>query len=282
MTNRLSWTDMRCIRQSISFRRRRCAHSMMMVEISMLGPDDAPLRRPVLDVEQVSKNYADLRAVDSVSLNVYPGEIVGLLGPNGAGKSTLIKCIAGLLRPTEGTIHIAGAPLRSPDARRQTGYIPEVPALYDLLTPYEHLQFTALAYQVPDWESRADMLLRQFDLDDKRKTLSGELSKGMRQKVLIACALLHQPALYLFDEPTVGLDPQAQRQLTRQMLELRENGAGLLVSTHILAQIEPIADRAVIMNRGHLLASGTLDELRANWDLPSDTPLEELFLQVTE
>jgi ABC-2 type transport system ATP-binding protein len=236
----------------------------------------------VLQVRNVSKSYGQLNAVSDVSLSVRGGEIVGLLGPNGAGKSTLIKCIAGLLRLSSGTIEIGGFVLGNPDARGKVGYIPEVPALYDLLTPWEHLQFIALAYRLENWETEAETLLDQFGLADKANAFSGELSKGMRQKVLIACALLHRPALYLFDEPTVGLDPQAQRELTRQLLRLREDGAAVLVSTHILAQIEPIADRAVIMSRGQTIAGGTLDELRERLNLPQDAPLEDVFLQATE
>ncbi len=235
-----------------------------------------------LYVRDVSKSYGQLNAVDGVTLQASAGEIVGLLGPNGAGKSTLIKCIAGLLRVSTGSIEVEGFNVRTPQARLRTGYIPEVPALYDLLTPWEHLQFIALAYELTDWQQRAEQLLEQFGLSDKRDSFSGELSKGMRQKVLIACALLHQPTLYLFDEPTVGLDPQAQRELTRQLLQLRNDGAAVLVSTHILSQIEPIADRAVIMTHGQTIASGTLDELRKGFDLPADTPLEDVFLQVTE
>ena len=238
--------------------------------------------RTILSVADLRKAYGSLNAVEDVSLSVQSGEIVGLLGPNGAGKSTLIKCIAGLLRASGGSIEIAGSPIRSSESRRSTGYIPEVPALYDLLSPWEHLKFTALAYELEDWEPRAGSLLDRFDLASKRDTLSGELSKGMRQKVLIACALLHQPLLYLFDEPTVGLDPQSQRELTRTMLSLRDSGAALLVSTHILSQIEPIADRAVILAGGRSVAAGTLDELREHYRLPADTPLEDVFLQVTE
>jgi ABC-2 type transport system ATP-binding protein len=236
----------------------------------------------VLDVQQVSKSYGQTLAVQNVSIDVYRGEIVGLLGPNGAGKTTLIKCVAGLLRVSDGTISVDGFLARTPDARASTGYIPEVPSLYDLLTPWEHLQFTALAYGLDNWESRATELLERFGLSNKRDAFSGELSKGMRQKVLIACALLHQPSLYLFDEPTVGLDPQAQRELTRQLLQLRDSGHAVLVSTHILAQIEPIADRAIIMSHGRMIAGGTLDELRQTFQLPADTPLEDVFLQVTE
>jgi ABC-2 type transport system ATP-binding protein len=236
----------------------------------------------VLRVENVRKAYGQVNAVDGISLTVHRGEIVGLLGPNGAGESTLIKCVAGLLRASEGSIEVDGFLVRTPEARRSTGYIPEVPSLYDLLTPWEHLQFIALAYELEDWEPHASALLEKFGLTDKRDAFSGELSKGMRQKVLIACALLHQPSLYLFDEPTVGLDPQAQRELTRQLLQLREDGAAVLVSTHILSQIEPIADRAVIMTHGQAIAGGTLEQLREMYHLPQETPLEDIFLQVTE
>jgi ABC-2 type transport system ATP-binding protein len=240
------------------------------------------LSSPPLGVHQLSKKFGKFVALDDVSLSVSPGEIVGLLGPNGAGKSTLMKCITGLLRPTSGSVHIGDAPARSSEANGKIGYIPEVPSVYDLLTPWEHMQFTALAFGLRDWKPVAEDLLERFDLDDKRNSLAGELSKGMRQKILIACALLHQPALYLFDEPTVGLDPQAQRELTDEMRRLRAEGAALLVSTHILAQIERLADRAVILNHGKIVAAGTLDELRQTYNLPVNSALEDVFLQVTE
>jgi ABC-2 type transport system ATP-binding protein len=240
------------------------------------------LSSPPLTVHQLSKKFGKFVALDDVTLSVRSGEIVGLLGPNGAGKSTLMKCITGLLRPSSGTVHIGDAPSRSSEANGKIGYIPEVPSVYDLLTPWEHMQFTALAFDLGEWKPVAEGLLERFDLDDKRNSLAGELSKGMRQKILIACALLHQPALYLFDEPTVGLDPQAQRELTDEMRRLRSEGAALLVSTHILAQIERLADRAVILNHGRIVAAGTLDELRQTYNLPLNSALEDVFLQVTE
>lgn len=240
------------------------------------------LSSPPLSVHQLSKRFGKFTALDDVSITVRPGEIVGLLGPNGAGKSTLMKCITGLLRPSSGTVHIGDAPGRTSEANGMIGYIPEVPSVYDLLTPWEHMQFTARAFNLKDWRPAAEDILERFDLDEKRNSLAGELSKGMRQKILIACALLHQPALYLFDEPTVGLDPQAQRELTDEMRRLRSEGAALLVSTHILAQIERLADRAVILNHGRIVAAGTLDELRQTYNLPVNTALEDVFLQVTE
>lgn len=235
-----------------------------------------------LSVQQVTKRFGKFTALDDVSLMVQPGEIVGLLGPNGAGKSTLMKCIAGLLRPSAGEIHIGPAPARSSEANGLLGYIPEVPAVYDLLTPWEHMQYTALAYDLKDWKQAATDILERFDLGAMRNTLAGELSKGMRQKVLIACALLHKPFLYLFDEPTVGLDPQAQRELTDEMRRLRAGGSAVLVSTHILAQIERLADRAVILNHGRIVAAGSLDELRMTYNLPTTSALEDVFLQITE
>ena len=240
------------------------------------------LQSPPLSVHKLSKRFGKFTALDDVSITVQAGEIVGLLGPNGAGKSTLMKCIAGLLRPSSGTVQIGDAPARSSEANGMLGYIPEVPSVYDLLTPWEHMQFTALAFDLHDWQPAAESILERFDLDDKRNSLAGELSKGMRQKILIGCALLHQPKLYLFDEPTVGLDPQAQRELTDEMRRLREEGAALLVSTHILAQIERLADRAVILNHGRIVAAGTLEELRQTYNLPVNSALEDVFLQVTE
>ena len=162
----------------------------------------------MLQVTNLTKIYNHLVANDHLNFTVNPGEIAVLLGPNGAGKSTAIKCIAGLLR-FQGNISICGHPNKSVEAKRNFGYIPELPALFEALTVREHLEFVARAYKVDGWEKKADALLQRMELDDKQKKLGGELSKGMQQKVSICCALLSEPKVIMLDEPLVGLDPHA-------------------------------------------------------------------------
>ena len=163
----------------------------------------------MLTVTQLTKVYNKQAAVKEVSFHLDGGEVVGLLGPNGAGKSTTMKCIVGLLRKTEGEIQIGGFDHLSVEAKKLFSYIPETPYVYDLLTIWEHMQFIAQAYGVKDWKSRALELLELYELEDKQKKLGRDLSKGMRQKVSICCALLPDPKLLFFDEPMIGLDPKA-------------------------------------------------------------------------
>ena len=236
----------------------------------------------LVEVKGLSKRFGRVEAVRELSFTLETGEIVALLGPNGAGKSTTIKCITGLLRPTRGEVRIAGFPSRSEAANERLGYIPEHPAVYELLTVWEHMELIARAYSLSDWRNEAVDLLERYTLIDKRDALGSQLSKGMRQKLLIACALLHRPFFLAFDEPIVGLDPQAQRELKDEMLRLRDEGRTLLVSTHMLGSVESVADRAIIMREGALLGTGSLDELRERYNLPSDTPLEDVFLRATQ
>lgn len=235
---------------------------------------------PLLDVRHLSKRFGDVVAVNDLSFTVAAGQIVAMLGPNGAGKTTSLKCIVGLLRPQAGQITLAGQPARTPQARAALGWVPEVPYAYELLTIWEHMQFVALAYRLPaSWEERAAALLRQFDLWEKRSSLASGLSKGMRQKLVICLALLHQPRLFLFDEPLVGLDPPAQRELREIILQLRQAGAGVLISTHMLESAERLCDQALVMHKGRQVAAGSLAELREQFHLPTNTPLEDVFFE---
>ena len=177
----------------------------------------------MLSVRNVTKRYGKLVANDNISLDVNSGEITVLLGPNGAGKSTIIKCIAGLLR-FDGEILINGNENKSLPAKRDLGYIPEIPALYDLLTVWEHMEFIAKAYSLEDWKEDAESLLERFELSDKKKKFGSELSKGMQQKLSICCGLLSKPKVILFDEPMVGLDPHAIKELKNMIVELRQTG----------------------------------------------------------
>lgn len=199
-----------------------------------------------------------------------------MIGPNGAGKSTSIKSIAGLLR-FEGAITLDGHPNKSVEAKARLGYIPETPAVYDMLTVWEHMEFIARAYRLDgDWQARAEALLERFEMDDKRNKLGNELSKGMQQKVSICCALLHQPRIILFDEPLVGLDPHAIKELKLLFRELADGGASLIISTHMLDSVAGIWDKALILMKGKVAARLQRDHEEAEHNL------EELFFSITE
>ena len=230
----------------------------------------------MLQVTNLTKIYNHLVANDHLNFTVNPGEIAVLLGPNGAGKSTAIKCIAGLLR-FQGNISICGHPNKSVEAKRNFGYIPELPALFEALTVREHLEFVARAYKVDGWEKKADALLQRMALDDKQKKQGGELSKGMQQQVSICCALLSEPKVIMLDEPLVGLDPHAIKELKQMLLELRQRGCSILVSTHMLDSVEELWDKALIMVKGRIAAVRTRSEIEANGE-----DLEQLFFAITE
>lgn len=236
----------------------------------------------MLVVNNLVKRYGKQNAVDDISFELQGGEVVGLLGPNGAGKSTTIKCIVGLLRKTSGEITIGGFDHLSVEAKRFFSYIPETPYVYDLLTVQEHLQFIAQAYGVKEWKTKANELLEMFELDDKRDKLGRDLSKGMRQKVSICCALLPDPQLLFFDEPMIGLDPKAIKNTKKIFKELKEAGKTILVSTHMIDSVESIADRVMILKDGRILGNDTIANLKQQFVQDEGTTLEDLFLELTK
>lgn len=227
----------------------------------------------MLDIQNVSKRYGKTLANDGVSFSVAGGELAVLLGPNGAGKSTLIKCVAGLLR-FEGNIQICGHGNKTLEAKRELGYIPEMPAVYDLLTVSEHLEFMRRAWRMED-DGYGEALLRRFEMWDKRDKLGKELSKGMQQKLSICCQLVHRPKVIIFDEPLVGLDPHAIKELKEMFGELRKDGAALLISTHMIDSVEDYWDAAYIMMHGRLAATKRQGD-------GGERSLEELFFAITE
>lgn len=227
----------------------------------------------MLQVNHVTKKYGKLLANRDVSFEIGSGEIAVLLGPNGAGKSTIIKCIAGLLR-FDGEILIDGSPNKSLDAKKMLGYVPEMPAIYDMLTVGEHLEFMLRAYRMED-DGTADRLLERFELLDKKDKLGKELSKGMQQKLSICCALVHRPSVIIFDEPMVGLDPHAIKQLKDVFAELRANGATVLISTHMIDSVESYWDKAYIMKNGAFVAQRSAADT-------TEQSLEDLFFALTE
>ncbi|MCS5491839.1 ABC transporter ATP-binding protein [Algoriphagus limi] len=236
----------------------------------------------MLLVQNLIKRYGKQNAVNDISFELQGGEVVGLLGPNGAGKSTTMKCIVGLLRKTSGEITIGGYDHLSVEAKRLFSYIPETPYVYDLLTVEEHLQFIAQAYGIRDWKEKGNELLETYDLTDKAKKLGKDLSKGMRQKVSICCALLPDPQVLFFDEPMIGLDPKAIRNTKRIFRELKEAGKTILVSTHLIDSVETIADRIMILKEGNIIGNDSLENLKKQFEQKEGGSLEDIFLELTK
>lgn len=234
---------------------------------------------PVLQVNGLTKRFGNRAAVDGVSFAVRGGEIVGLLGPNGAGKSTTFLCAAGLLRPDAGSFTWDGIELGS--ARGQTiALIPETPDVYPMLTVWEHMVFVAKSCRLADgWQERAQELLTGFGMTEQRDALGGALSKGMRQKTLVAATVLAATPVVLFDEPMIGLDPLGQRELRQIIRELRSHGKAVVISTHMLEQAQTLCDRVVILKNGRTIASGTFEELQARSGTQANA--EDLFLELT-
>ncbi|MCH7414395.1 ABC transporter ATP-binding protein [Belliella sp. R4-6] len=235
----------------------------------------------MLEVIGLVKKYGKANAVNDITFSLQGGEVVGLLGPNGAGKSTTMKCIVGLLRKTSGEIYIGGIDHMQVGAKKLFSYIPETPSVYDLLTVKEHMQFIAQAYSVENWQEKSEVLFETYDLTDKKDKLGRDLSKGMRQKVSICCALLPDPQILFFDEPMIGLDPKAIRNTKRIFKELKEQGKTILVSTHLIDSVESIADRIMIMKSGNIVGNDTLENLKLQMK-GNDSSLEDLFLELTK
>lgn len=240
---------------------------------------------PLLHIADLHGGYTHKNVLHGISFDVFPGEIVGLIGLNGAGKSTTIKHIIGLMHAKKGTVAVNGKTFQEhPDTyRNQIGYIPEMPILYDELTLYEHLRLTAMAYNVSEdaFEKRLQPLLKEFRMEKRLNWFPTHFSKGMRQKVMIMCAFLIEPPLYIVDEPFVGLDPLGIKSYLERMDAMKKNGSGVLMSTHILATAERNCDRFVILHEGRIRAVGTLDELRQNFHMP-EAALDDLYVELTK
>ncbi len=230
----------------------------------------------MLEVKNVTKRYGKNLACDDVSFNLEPGTLTVLLGPNGAGKSTIIKSIIGFLK-YNGSITINGTSTKTTEARKYLGYIPEMPSLYPTLTVGEHMEFIARAYKLSNYKDRINMLLERFELDDKRKKFGDELSKGMQQKLNLCLGLLPDPDYILLDEPMLGLDPHAIKELKLYIEEMRKEGKTLLISTHIIDSVDMLWDRTIIMQSGKIRANVARDEIEG-----SGKSLEDLFFEVTE
>lgn len=238
-----------------------------------------------LTIEHLSGGYGQLPVLKDLNFEIKDGELVGLIGLNGAGKSTTIKEIIGLLQSQSGSITLNGMTLATDpeNYRKQIGYIPETPALYEELTLKEHIEITAMAYDIPMEEAmqRADSLLKTFRLDNKLEWFPANFSKGMKQKVMVLCAFLIEPALYIIDEPFLGLDPLAINSLLELMGQMKNAGASILMSTHILATAEKYCDRFILLHEGKIRAQGTIDDLRQEFGL-QDASLDEIYLSLTK
>ena len=238
--------------------------------------------QPLIAAHHLRKAYNQTIAVDDVNLQVFGGQIFGFLGPNGAGKTTTIKMLIGLLRPTAGSANIGGYDIqREPiAAKAMLGYVPDQPYLPDKLTAHEFLQFIGGLYRLPDAQvrHRGAELLKLFDLDEHADELIGGFSHGMKQKMALAGALLHDPQVLFLDEPTVGLDPRSARLIKDILRQLAARGTAVFLTTHILEIAERLCDHVAIIAQGRVIAAGTLDELRQG---STGTSLEDIFLSLT-
>lgn len=230
----------------------------------------------MLEVKGVTKKYKKLLANDDVSFELEDGAVGILLGPNGAGKSTILKSIAGLLRYS-GEIKIGGFVNKTSQARQILGFVPELPAMYPNLTMEEHMEFIARAYNLTDYKDKMDELFKRFELEDKKRKFGDELSKGMQQKLSICCALLTDPKFIILDEPLVGLDPHAIKELKKIIAELKEQGTTVLISTHMIESVDMIWDKAFIMSKGKILKVVEKSVLDAE-----NKSLEDEFFELTE
>lgn len=238
----------------------------------------------MIEVVGLSKLYGSFVAVHDLSFVVRPGEVLGLVGPNGAGKTTTLRSITGIIPPSAGRIIIAGHDLAVDPiaAKRSLAFFPDEPRLFDYLTVRQHLAFVARIYGVTDHQALAQPLLEEFEIADKADQLPGELSRGMKQKLAIACGLLHAPSVMFFDEPLTGLDPLGIRRMKNSILERAKAGATIVLSSHLLHLLEEVCSHVLILKQGAKIADGTMAEVSAQFaNGESDVSLEEVFIRAT-
>lgn len=239
----------------------------------------------MIEVSDLTKRYGSFTAVHQLSFAVRPGEVLGLVGPNGAGKTSTLRCLAGIIPASSGTIRIAGHDLAAEPiaAKRALAFFPDEPRLFDYLTVRQHLKFVARIYGVRDHEALAQPLLEEFEIADKADQLPGELSRGMKQKLAIACGLLHGPQVMFFDEPLTGLDPLGIRRMKNSIVQRARAGATIVLSSHLLHLLEEVCTHVLILKLGAKIADGTLAEVAARFS-PGEGKinLEDVFIRATE
>ena len=234
-------------------------------------------------VESLVRHYGTFRAVDAISFAVQPGEVMGLVGPNGAGKTTTLRCLAGIIAPSSGRVLVAGHDIqRDPvAAKRALAFIPDEPRLFEHLTVEEHLRFVGRLYGVADVEARIGPVLEELELVEKRRVLSTELSRGMKQKLAIACGLLHDPRVLILDEPLTGLDPAGMRRMRATIVAHARAGAAVILSSHLLTLVEELCSSLFVIRRGQGVAAGTIASIVAARPELAGLSLEEIFLALT-
>jgi len=238
----------------------------------------------MIEVQALTKRYGGFTAVKDLSFTVRAGEVLGLVGPNGAGKTSTLRCLAGIIPPSGGTVSVAGYDLRENpiEAKRTLAFFPDEPRLFAYLTVRQHLAFVARIYGVAGHEARSQSLLAELELADKADALPGELSRGMRQKLVIACGLLHEPKVIFFDEPLTGLDPLGIRRMKDSILRRAREGAAIVLSSHLLDLLEEVCSHVLILKKGEKVADGTLAEVAARFSNGEPSvSLEEVFIRAT-
>jgi len=238
----------------------------------------------MIEVLGLTKGYGDFLAVQDLSFSVKPGEVLGLVGPNGAGKTTTLRCLTGIIPPTRGVVRIGGIDLAADpvSAKRQLAFFPDEPRLFEHLSVWQHLVFTARLYQLGNYEPRGHALLDRLEMGDKEKLMPGELSRGMKQKLAIACGLLHGPSVMFFDEPLTGLDPLGIRRMKDSIIKRAQAGATIVLSSHLLHLLEEVCSHVLILKRGEKIADGTIAEVAARFSAGEpDVSLEEVFIRAT-
>jgi ABC-2 type transport system ATP-binding protein len=243
-----------------------------------------PQRRGMIEVSGLTKRYGEFTAVRDLTFSVRPGEVLGLVGPNGAGKTTTLRCLAGIIPPNGGTIRIAGHDLAADPvgAKHALAFFSDEPRLFDYLTVRQHLAFVARIYGVKNHEAIAQPLLEELEIADKADELPGALSRGMKQKLAIACGLLHQPAVMFFDEPLTGLDPLGIRRMKDSIAKRAQAGAAIVLSSHLLHLLEEVCSHVLIVKKGEKIADGTLTDVAMRFsDGSPEVNLEEVFIRAT-
>ena len=237
----------------------------------------------MISATNLTKLYGDFTAVRGISFHVASGEILGLVGPNGAGKTTTLRCLAGIISPTSGKIAVSGHDMHDDPiaAKRALAFIPDEPHLFEYLSVEEHLRFIARLYGVRDVDARLPEMLDELELSEKRQSLPGELSRGMRQKLAIACGLLHDPTALLLDEPLTGLDPAGIRRMRETIAVRAERGTAVILSSHLLNLVEELCTKLLVLRQGECVAFGTMDEIIAAHPELAGLSLEDVFLSLT-